>query len=196
MKKKIDIYSIGHSVNDIDTFIKKLKHHKIEAIADVRSSPYSKRLPQFNREPLKKKLAEESIKYVFLGKELGARSDDPLTYEGNMAVYEKIAETPLFESGMERLEKGASMYRISMMCAEKEPLDCHRTILVGRFLNSDRFNLMHILDDDSIETHSETMNRLLEKYKLGNDLFESKEDLLNRAYEKRGKEMAYRRRDD
>ena len=131
MKKKIDIYSIGHSVNDIDTFIKKLKHHKIEAIADVRSSPYSKRLPQFNREPLKKKLAEESIKYVFLGKELGARSDDPLTYEGNMAVYEKIAETPLFESGMERLEKGASMYRISMMCAEKEPLDCHRTILVG-----------------------------------------------------------------
>src|SRR5258707_92198 len=124
------IYTIGHSTHPIEQFVTLLKSVSITAVSDVRSRPYSRMNPQFNREPLKATLRAEGIKYVFLGKELGARSDDQSCYRNGQLQYDLLAGTELFRQGIERMKEGARSFRIALMCAEKEPLDCHRTILV------------------------------------------------------------------
>jgi len=167
--------------------------HRIQAIADVRSGPYSQRFPWFNRESLKKQLNKHKIQYVFLGEELGARRDEPCCYVGTRADYDLIAQTPLFKKGLDRIEQGLDKMRISLMCAEKDPIDCHRTILVARHAQS--FTpVTHILNDGSLESHAELEARLLERMKMGDDdLFLSHEDQLNLAYKRRGEQIAYNR---
>jgi uncharacterized protein (DUF488 family) len=75
------IFTVGHSNHPLDHFIALLQRHDIAAIADVRSKPYSRANPQFNRDELKEALTHTGIVYVFLGKELGARSEDAACYE-------------------------------------------------------------------------------------------------------------------
>ena len=91
------LFTIGHSNYELETFISLLKKHEVNAVADVRSHPYSRFLPYFNRLELKKELAKEDIVYVFLGRELGARSADSTCYVEGRAVYEKIAATDEFK---------------------------------------------------------------------------------------------------
>src|SRR5690242_9735719 len=128
------VYTIGHSTHAIEKFIALLKSSQIEAVSDVRSWPHSRMNPQFNRETLKRSLREAGIKYVFLGKELGARSEDRGCYRNGQVQYDLLANTELFKQGIERVKEGAQKYRVVLMCAEKDPLDCHRTILVARKL--------------------------------------------------------------
>lgn len=185
------LYTVGHSTQEFESFLALLKQHNIQAVADVRSGPYSQRFPWFNREPLKKQLNKHNIQYVFLGEELGARRDEPCCYVGTRADYDLIAQTPLFKEGLDRIEQGLDKMRISLMCAEKDPIDCHRTILVARHAQS--FTpVTHILNDGSLESHAQLEARLLGRMKMGdNDLFLSHEDQLTLAYKKRGEEIAY-----
>ncbi|MEX0713868.1 MAG: DUF488 domain-containing protein, partial [Pirellulales bacterium] len=124
-------------------------------MADVRSHPYSRRNEQFNREQLAPALEAAGIRYVFLGEELGARRVEAECYEGRQVVYRRIAALPRFQEGLTRLRQGAAVYRVALMCAEKEPLDCHRTILVCRELREE-FHIMHILADGTTEDHAQT----------------------------------------
>src|SRR5271169_2675230 len=123
------IFTIGHSTHTQEYFISLLSRHGITALCDVRSKPYSRVNPQFNREELQRVLREHGITYVFLGTELGARSDDPTCYENGKVQYDRLAHTELFRQGLDRVQEGVRKYRIALMCAEKEPLECHRTIL-------------------------------------------------------------------
>ena len=126
------VFAIGHSTHTQEDFIELLERHRITAVCDVRSKPYSRMNPQFNREDLTKALASHGIEYRFLGKELGARSEDPSCYEGDKVRYSKLANTQLFKDGLKRVRRGLKEgFRIALMCAEKEPLECHRTILVA-----------------------------------------------------------------
>jgi uncharacterized protein (DUF488 family) len=187
------IYTIGHSTQALERFIGLLRQHEITAVADVRSSPYSRINPQYNREPLRAALREAGISYVFMGEELGARSKDPSCYRDGKVDYELLARTGLFQSGLERVRKGTSTHRIALMCAEKEPLDCHRTILVSRKLAEQGVSVTHILADGTVESHDQAMSRLMQMVRVGeNDLFRSSEDALREAYQKRGEEIAYR----
>lgn len=187
------LYTVGHSTQELESFLELLRRHKIDAIADVRSGPYSQRFPWFNREQLKEALERAGIKYVFLGEELGARRDEPCCYIGNRADYELIAQSDLFKNGLERIRQGLESMRVSLMCAEKDPLDCHRTLLVAR--HAQKFTEVdHIHIDGSIETHSELEARMLSKIGMGDeDLFLSHEDQLAIAYKRRGEEIAYKR---
>src|SRR5712691_7200087 len=144
------IYTIGHSTHSIEAFVELLRQHGITAVCDVRSRPYSRMNPQFNREELKDSLKSADIKYVFLGKELGARSEDKNCYRNGQVQYDLLAQTKLFQDGIKRVEKGVKEFRIALMCAEKEPLDCHRTILVSRKLFDDGLIINHILSDGQI----------------------------------------------
>ena len=144
------IFTIGHSTHPLDKFIRLLERHDITAICDVRSSPYSQFNPQFNQQELKAGLQERGIKYVFLGEELGARSDDPSCYRDGKVQYDLLAKTELFKRGLERVCKGSEEYRIALMCAEKDPLECHRTILVSRELNKEGLAVEHILADGHV----------------------------------------------
>ena len=181
------IYTIGHSIHHIDSFISLLQKHGIDAIADVRSVPYSRRNPQYNRETLNEKLREQGIAYVYLGKELGGRSDDPGCYENGRVSYRLLAKTPLFRSGIKRLLEGSIRNRIALMCAEKDPLHCHRSILVARELVEIGVDIEHILDNGHLETHDMTMKRLLKQP----DMFYEAGDPEAQAYAAQEKSIAY-----
>ncbi len=186
------VYTIGHSTHPIGRFIELLHQHSVTAVCDVRSRPYSRVNPQFNRDAVKDALADASIKYVFLGKELGARTDDRNCYCNGKVQYELLAETDIFKKGINRVKKGASEYRIALMCAEKEPLDCHRTILVARVLSEDGMAVRHILADGTIEEHSHTLKRLIGRLRVpSTDMFRSEESVIKDAYAKQGEQIAY-----
>jgi uncharacterized protein (DUF488 family) len=187
------IHTIGHSNHPIDRFLGLLQPHGITAVADVRSTPYSRFNPQFRREKLQAALAEAGIQYVFLGDELGARSQDPTCYDPDGRVsYARLAKTDLFRRGIERLKTGMAEHRISLMCAEREPLECHRTILVARELTRDAVAVTHILGDGSLETHEHAMQRLAASLKLTDtDLFSNPADQVEQAYDLQAARIAY-----
>lgn len=186
------IYTVGHSTHTLEKFISILDIHGIEAIADVRSAPYSKFNSQYNREKLKNALSVRGIKYVFLGKELGARSEDPCCYKHGKVDYELVANTELFKSGINRVIRGANKMRLAMMCAEAEPLDCHRTILISKRLVEHGVEVRHILKNERLERHEETLKRLIGQYiSQSSDLFLSEDEIKTNAYKKRGDEIAY-----
>jgi uncharacterized protein (DUF488 family) len=193
------ILTIGHSTHTIEEFIRLLRDHRVEVVVDVRSSPYSKRFPQYSRQDLQSSLKEHGISYLFLGRELGARRSEPECYVAGQAEYERIAKLPSFVEGITRLLKGATEYQITLMCAEHDPLTCHRTILVCRHLKSPDLAIEHILRDGSIEIHEQAEHRLmLEEGENPHqtDIFASENDLdsaLRRAYLKRGGRIAYRK---
>lgn len=186
------IYTVGHSTHPIETFMSLLKRSGITAIGDVRSSPRSRINPQYNQGSLKESLREAGIVYVFLGRELGARPDDPGCYEAGCVHYDRIAGTPFFARGLDRVAEGTKHYRLALMCAEKEPLDCHRTILVARHLVERGHQVQHILADGILEDHSATMARLMQRQGLDTgDMFRSEVELVAKAYSLREGDIAY-----
>jgi uncharacterized protein (DUF488 family) len=191
------IYTVGHSNHPIDRFLSLLQPHGITAVADVRSTPYSRFNPQFRREKLQAALASVGIQYVFLGQELGARSQDPACYDAEGRVsYAKLATTELFRKGIARLRTGMADHRISLMCAEREPLECHRTILVARELVREGLEVTHILADGSLESHEHALQRLAVSLKLARgDLFSDSADRVEQAYDLQAARIAYVKKD-
>src|SRR5262245_22300817 len=124
------IYTVGHSNHSALRFIDLLRGADIACVADVRSTPFSRRNPQFSQNALAASLKDAGIEYWFLGEVLGARPKDPDCYEGGKASYARIAATAAFREAIGDLIERSSETRIALMCAEKEPLECHRTILV------------------------------------------------------------------
>ena len=185
------ILTVGHSAHEPARFVELLLRHKIGAVADVRSTPYSRRHPHFNKKALKESLRANGIAYVFLGKELGARSADPACYENGRVRFRKLAATSLFRSGIKRVLDGSQQMRIALMCAEKDPLNCHRTILVTRELVALGKKVNHILADGEIETHDAAMNRLCKQLGIREDLLRAPEELENDAYAAQEAKMAY-----
>ncbi len=198
MLGKTKIYTVGHSTQPFERFLRLLRKNQITAVADVRSSPYSRYAPQFNKENLKIELKKEDVAYVFLGAELGARSDDNSCYVGNTVSYERLAQTSLFRRGIQRLEDGSARHSVAVMCSEQDPTHCHRTILVSKTLSERGFEVNHILGDGKLETHRETMLRVLDTLRprenmfAGNMLFSEKEQI-ELAYKEGEKKIAYRR---
>lgn len=186
------LFTIGHSTHPLNKFIALLKQHGITALCDVRSKPYSRMNSQFNREDLKNELRAQGIAYVFLGKELGARSDDPCCYEHGKVQYDRIARTESFCSGLQRVQEGLKKYRVALMCAEREPLECHRTILVARYLADLGIEVQHIHADGNLESHENAINRLLRMLNLSErDMFRSRAEAVADAYKRQENRIAY-----
>lgn len=178
-----EIYTVGYSTQEWDTFLSLLQQAGITAVADVRSHPTA-RLEQYRREHLSPALRREGIEYVFLGDQLGARRTEDECFVDDRVVYRLVAKLPAFLAGIKRLEQGIQQFRIALMCAEKEPLDCHRGLLIAPHLKSQGWRVKHLLADGTVETLEETEKRLIQL--AGNDpLFDGKlehEEILGRAY--------------
>ena len=169
-----------------------LKRHDVTSVADVRSTPYSRFNPHFRREPLTSALKEHGIGYLFLGREFGARSKDPSCYDKGRVQYSRLARTELFREGLTRLAREAEHERVAIMCAEKEPLQCHRTLLVARHLVDRDIGVTHILATGELEPHEATMERLLVSAKLPReDLLHSKRELIEQALALQEARIAY-----
>jgi len=189
---KTTIFTVGHSTHSADQLRELLLRNGITAVADVRSMPFSRHNPQFNQPTLQADLKDAGIAYVFLGRELGARTEDQSCYVDGKVQYDRLAQTAPFQEGLDRVARGSIEYRIALMCAEKDPLTCHRTILVCRHLAARGIDVQHILADGRLESHEDAMARLLlELGMTAGDLFRSRDDLLREAYARRGDQIAY-----
>ncbi len=188
------IYTIGHSTHLTVDLIGLLRIHGVTAVCDVRSKPYSRFNSQFNREEISTSLKKCRIAYAFLGKELGARSEDESCYEEGRVQYDRLAQTSLFQSGIQRVQEGAKEHRIALMCAEKEPLECHRAILVARHLVALGLQVRHIHPDGRTEDHMDALIRLARMLNLREaeqHMFRSREDLFADAYHLQEQRIAY-----
>jgi uncharacterized protein (DUF488 family) len=192
------IKTIGHSNHPIGRFVDLLKSGGVEAVVDVRSTPYSRRFPQFGRERLAQSLSAAGILYRYEGAALGglparSRSGFASAKAGKPATYDEIAQRPEFKEALDRLVAGSADATLCLMCAEKEPLDCHRTVLVSRRLAERGAAIEHLLADGKHKLHAVLEEELLEAGEGGApDLFTSAEDRsqrLARAYQKRERAM-------
>jgi uncharacterized protein (DUF488 family) len=189
-----EVFTVGHSTMPLASFMSIIQKAEINVIADVRSSPFSRRYPHFSQKRLRLSLKENNIKYVFLGEELGGRPKDNRLFREGVADYEKMALTPQFHDGISRVSKGAATHRVALMCSEHNPLDCHRCLLVGRALAEIGLKLKHILYDGRIVTQTDVEERLLADLADDeiDDLFLSRSDRIAIAYKIRVRKVAFR----
>jgi len=160
------IFTIGHSTDTLDCFLSHLLSNQIDTIVDVRSVPYSRFVPQFNKEQLALFLKEKDIYYVPMGEYLGARYEaEDLLFEDGKVNFSKVITTKRFQEGIERVETGIKKgHKIALMCSEKNPIECHRFSLISRYLHKKGHIINHIVDEDVFE-HKLLEGKLLDYYK-------------------------------
>ena len=187
------VLTVGHSNHPLETFVSLLQQHGVTTLADVRSAPYSRFNPQFNRKALDAALQAYGIAYLFLGHALGGRPEDRSCYENGRVRYDRLARTPLYREGIDRAIERAAVEHLALMCAEKEPLDCHRALLIGRSLAACNVAVAHILADGTLEPHDDTMGRLLDSVGLpAGDLLHTREELIAEAVARKEGRIAHK----
>lgn len=192
-----DFYSIGHSNSPAERFVAMLQAENVGAIADVRSTPFSRFCPWFSGKNLNPLLEQNGIAYRPYGPALGGRPQSAELYCDGVADYEAMAQQPGFQAGLEELiadrVRCRNQGRICLMCAEREPLDCHRCLLVARALAARGFGIGHILHDGKVEPHAATERRLLQLAADDGDLFATGlSERIAAAYRRRARAVAYR----
>jgi len=188
-----DLFSIGHSNIAAERFLALLRNVGVDTIADVRSTPFSRRFPWFSGKTLAAALTQHGMTYLAYGDALGGRPRDAALYRHGVADYEAMARQPHFQAGLDRLLADAARSRVCLMCAEREPLDCHRCLLVARSLAERGLTIGHILHDGTVEPHAATEQRLLALTGASDDLFVTGQDeRLASAYRRRARAAAYR----
>jgi len=180
------IFTIGHSNHPIERFVALLRDAGVRLLADVRSTPYSRRFPQFGRERLRVSLKEAGVDYRHYGDALGGKP------QGGARDYVAMARAPAFAAALDSVVDEASRQPLALMCAEREPLDCHRTILVSRHLAARGADITHLLADGGCAAHADIEAKLLAWYerRAGPLLVErDPKRRLAAAYDERGAAM-------
>ncbi len=201
------LFSVGHSHHDLARLVELLRRAGVTAVADVRSSPFSQRHPQFNRPDLERGLRQAGIAYLFLGEQLGGRPADADVYDGDGRVdYEQVRQTAAFRDGLERLTQALDRQRVAMLCAEEDPLDCHRALMIGPALVERGIAPVHLRGDGSRETTAALEERLLAITGAGSGILdglfaafvtgEERRHYLAEAYRALAKQKAFRHRPD
>ncbi len=198
-----DFYSIGHSNIPAERFVALLRAAGVSAIADVRSTPVSRFCPWFSGKNLKALLERNSMDYLTYGAALGGRPKSADLYCDGIADYEAMARRGDFQTALERLADAArcrATGRICLMCAEREPLDCHRCLLVARALAARGFATGHIRHDGTVELQAATEQRLLELDGAATDSLDlfatGQHERIAAAYRRRARAVAYRAKRD
>ena len=150
------VLTIGHSRHPIDRFLALLRQHQVEVLVDARSQPFSRFSPHFSRGRLESAVAAASMRYLFLGDQLGGRPKEPACYDaaGNVD-YDRVERQPFYQQGIERLLDGIARFRVCVLCSEEDPSHCHRRRLIGRTLVRRGVTVLHIRKDGSLEPNEE-----------------------------------------
>jgi uncharacterized protein (DUF488 family) len=192
------LFTIGHSNLELEVFLALLAQHRVETLADVRSRPSSFRFPQFNRDPLESTLASAGIRYEFLGDSLGGRPADPRVYRENGLVdYAARRRAADFVEGLERALALSRTSVTALMCAEEDPLQCHRFLMICPALLERGATPVHIRRGGALELQNEAEDRLLVLHGFDDvtstSLFVSgREDALRDALVLQSKDFAFR----
>lgn len=193
------IFTIGHSIHPLENFLALLNNHNVNCIIDVRSIPFSRIAPQYNKKNLADSLRRHSIKYSHLPEEFGARHHDrSLLDEDGIVDFNKVRQTTYFKQGIGRLKNGVDMgFNIALMCSEANPFDCHRFVMISYELVREGFKVSHILKDSNILDNLVLEEMLLKKYHKRlpqNTLFDTSitpEYQLEFAYRLRNKDIGF-----
>ena len=153
MLPPIAVWTIGHSNHELAEFARLVSSEQIEFLVDVRSYPYSRYAPHFNRDELEAEMPARGVRYLFIGEDLSGRPTREEHYDAEgHALYGPMSEEERFRAAVERLIEGARRHRIALVCSEGNPHDCHRRLLVGKVLADRGVELRHILPDGTIRT--------------------------------------------
>ena len=155
------IFSIGHSNHPLTRFLEMLSRADVTAVVDIRSQPVSRWAPQFNREALISTLEGVGVSYFFMGRELGGRPKITALLTDGKPDYAKMARDASFRSGIAQLLEESKKHTVALLCAERDPVNCHRFLLVGRHLAGKGIALSHILADGKIESQAQTEERMI-----------------------------------
>ena len=185
------IYTIGYEKSKVEDLISTLTNNSIDVVVDVRSIPYSKYYPSYNKEYFGKKLHDNNIKYLFMGDKLGAKNFSLDTVEGSNKIdYSKIRMKKTFQEGINRLHNGIKKFNICLFCSEKDPIFCHRNILICKELKG--YEVLHLYVYEETETSTDAENRLLTLHGLEqDDMFLNHNDRLEKAYELQSYKIAF-----
>jgi uncharacterized protein (DUF488 family) len=190
------LFSIGYASKPIEVFLAQLNQHGVNAIADVRSVPYSKVFYDYHREALITTLKNAGVHYVYLGEELGPRSKDDTHYNEQQQVqFDRLMQSSLYLDGVARLQAGLDKgLNVALMCAEKDPADCHRSLLIGYHLQRQLgMSLQHIKHDGRLETQQAMETRLVAMHDKEADLFSDAKEQIELAYQLQLRLKAYKR---
>lgn len=195
------LYTIGHSNHTIERFIKLLKQHEINCVVDVRSNPYSRYNEQFNRENIKIQLNQNGIYYIFMGEEFGARRKEKELYTiDGYLDFEKTVKSSKFLNGVERIKEGLKRnFNIAIMCTEKNPIDCHRNIMIAKYFYDIGYEVKNILENGEIVEQQEINRQLVDNYFpdrnqisfLPEKNLDNYDELVKKAYKLKNKEIGY-----
>lgn len=190
-QKPLPLLTIGHSNHPVEKFIGLLQQAGVKTVADVRTVPRSRRYPQFNEKALGKSLGDAGIDYLYFGRELGGRPADKNLLTDGVADYEKMAASEGFKGALDRLLGHAAKTSTAAMCAEGNPLECHRCLLVARRVAERGVAVAHILPDGAVIEHSEIEEKLLKLSGQGaGDLFAARDERLAAAYRARSRKLS------
>lgn len=130
-----------------------IRQHGVEVVVDTRSSPYSKFVPQFDKELIQASLEAARVRYLFLGADLGGRPANPAYYDASgRVVYGRLCGDARFQDAIRRLENGISRFKVALLCGEEDPAHCHRRLLIGRVLAEYGQTMLHIRGNGQVET--------------------------------------------
>lgn len=198
-----EVFTIGYSGFLFEDFIRVLKYYHINSVIDVRSQPYSKIHPEYNKEQLSSALRGVRIYYKNYRKEFGARQLDPFLYPNGYLDFTLFSKTTPFQEGMDRIINAMPLgYRFVFLCSEKDPITCHRCIMVARSFYQRNIEVKNILSDCTFETQEQIENRLVDLYFQDRDqlsLFEPQlpwDEMVKQSYKKQNEKIGYRLRED
>jgi uncharacterized protein (DUF488 family) len=161
--KQAKLFTLGHSNLEMSDLLGTLLRHEIKVLCDVRSRPGSFRYPQFNRQALEARLAAAKIRYEFLGEQLGGRPLDPRYYLPNGLVdYPARRKAPDFLEAADRAITCAREAPTAILCAEEDPLHCHRFLLIGPALLQKGAVPLHLRRGGAVESQRDAEDRLLQ----------------------------------
>lgn len=152
----VSLYTIGHSRHTIDAFIDLARRHGISLIVDVRGQPYSRFNPQYNRERFRDALAEHGIDYSWLGDRLSGRPTKAEFYgTDGKVMWDELSRWPALHEGLAKVLGRAASERLALVCAEEDPMRCHRRFLLTPPLAELGARVLHIRGDGSLQTEEE-----------------------------------------
>ena len=193
------IFTLGYSGFLFREFAGMLRENHINAVIDVRSSPYSRHFPDYDKENIKYALAHQHIYYRSYAREFGARQDNPAFYTDGIMDFEKFSCSEQFLQGIEKLTEGMQKgYSFALMCAEKEPVTCHRAILVAKAFRDRNFQVIHLMPDGNHISQNDIDYTLIQKFFPNHNQLSfnseilSDEEMLKKAYILQNKEIGYK----
>lgn len=186
------IYTTGYAGHSAPSLVQLLQTTGITVLADVRSNPFSGRQPEMDKPALMQALRCAGMRYVFMGEQLGGRPRNPKLYRAGRIDPQALLAHEGYRAGVARLIAGAASHSICLLCAERDPISCHRGLYIAESLQEAGMQVLHLIPGKPAEDHQATRTRMAELAHMEHaDLFASEKDRLSMAIDQMREKIAF-----